>query len=477
MTNSKRLYYEQQIKQLSGKNFNLNKFPDNQIYAMYIKYKNNPIQQKQSIQKQNRFTYQQYNTKPNRCTFCNSQLTDADVCPICDLGEEHYNENIKEGNIMNKEWKLVKVKQVYDVDGFLTDYAWYTDGNKHIFMFGDIDFIEPDEMYADYDTDTYESAEEWFENYNGFEDTDEFEYLDEFDDELLEDFNQVYEIEYTDRESGEEALKDTIKGRNQADAIDKYFKKPRNASNEITKITAKKDKKLNEVAPIVAAAAGAAVASFADRLGTNLADKITESADEEYMYQVGDIVILNGKDREKARVTDILDNNYYEVETLDSKEVYNVGNDEILYSIDENLTEEIEDYQVNGKKIDKDKQSLCTADEKDVIIEDVEDTPPAPALPGKDSGIANILIALIQSEWTAIDDYNNAIASLAAYNEDEMINVLEDIIAEENVHVGQLQKVLDTIAPNTKNIDEGTKEAEQQLNEPSEIIQQIQDGN
>lgn len=37
--------------------------------------------------------------------------------------------------------------------------------------------------------------------------------------------------------------------------------------------------------------------------------------------------------------------------------------------------------------------------------------------------------------------------------------------------------MLDTIAPNTKGIDEGTKEAEQQLNEPSEIIQQIHDGN
>lgn len=342
---------------------------------------------------------------------------------------------------MNNKWELVKTKQVLDADGFLTDYSWYTDGNKHICMFGDIDFTEPDEIYADYYTDTYKSAEEWFENYNGFEDTDEFEYLDEFDDELNEDFNQVYEIEYTDRESGEEALRDTIKGKDQADAIDRYFKNPKNVSNEITKITAKKDKKLNEIAPIVAAAAGAAISSFANKLGNNLADKITESNDDKYIYQVGDIVVLNSKDREKARITDILDNNYYEVETIDSKELYNVGNDEILYAIDdyEELTEEVEEYQVDGiRKIDNIQKSVCTTDEKDVIIEDVKEAPLAPALPGKDSGIANILIALIQSEWTAIDDYNNAIASLAAYNEDEMINVLEDIIAEENVHVGQL---------------------------------------
>lgn len=98
---------------------------------------------------------------------------------------------------------------------------------------------------------------------------------------------------------------------------------------------------------------------------------------------------------------------------------------------------------------------------------DVEHVLPGPA-EGSDTGVASELIALINDEWEAIEGYNNAIASLRAVAYEnafysDAIKVLEEISAEENVHVGQLQEVLKQISPNAADIQKGTKEAQNQL--------------
>lgn len=92
-------------------------------------------------------------------------------------------------------WKLVKQKSVPDSDGFMTDYCWYTDGDKHIFMFGDSDVYEPDEDYADWVAETEQEASEWFDSYTGFsEEVEE----DDFDDSqgnadfMNDGFDRVY---------------------------------------------------------------------------------------------------------------------------------------------------------------------------------------------------------------------------------------------------------------------------------------------
>lgn len=77
------------------------------------------------------------------------------------------------------EWKFVKSKEVTDSDGFKTEYSWYTNGTKHIFMFGDSDLYEPDEAYADWECETHASAQEWFDNYNGFDEDDEEDDIDD----------------------------------------------------------------------------------------------------------------------------------------------------------------------------------------------------------------------------------------------------------------------------------------------------------
>lgn len=92
------------------------------------------------------------------------------------------------------QWELVKVKSVMDSDGFMTDYAWYTneDKDKHIFMFGDTDFTAPDEDYADWVAETESEANEWFNSYTGFaedeDDWNDFEY-DNVDEEFTGNAN------------------------------------------------------------------------------------------------------------------------------------------------------------------------------------------------------------------------------------------------------------------------------------------------
>lgn len=98
---------------------------------------------------------------------------------------------------------------------------------------------------------------------------------------------------------------------------------------------------------------------------------------------------------------------------------------------------------------------------------DVDNTLPGPA-EGADTGVAGELIRLINDEWEAIEGYNNAIAAfrtVIAENPfyEDAIKVLEEISAEENVHVGQLQEVLSRISPNATAIHKGTDEARSQL--------------
>ena len=97
----------------------------------------------------------------------------------------------------------------------------------------------------------------------------------------------------------------------------------------------------------------------------------------------------------------------------------------------------------------------------------VEDVLPGPS-EGSDTGVAQELIALINDEWEAIQGYTNAIASLRANSSsnvfyEDAIKVLEEISAEENAHVGQLQEVLKQISPNAAEIEKGKQEAKSQL--------------
>ncbi len=89
------------------------------------------------------------------------------------------NESLNE-SFSDKGWERVASKSVPDSDGFMTEYTWYTNGYKHIFMFGDSDIYSPDIDYADWECETEAEAQEWFDSYTGFDECDdEDEWLDE----------------------------------------------------------------------------------------------------------------------------------------------------------------------------------------------------------------------------------------------------------------------------------------------------------
>ena len=135
----------------------------------------------------------------------------------------------------------------------------------------------------------------------------------------------------------------------------------------------------------------------------------------------------------------------------------------------------IQDLDEAGFYLDKDnKVTSKTSIKENCLTEDVDSSEERkdeefldPPEAGEPIGVANLLNMLIKGEWDAIEDYNSAIQTLAGMNFDETIlNIIKDIVGEEHVHVGQLQKALETVSPNVGNIQEGEKEAAEQLQEP-----------
>lgn len=88
-------------------------------------------------------------------------------------------------------------------------------------------------------------------------------------------------------------------------------------------------------------------------------------------------------------------------------------------------------------------------------------------------GIAALLIDAINSEWDTIKTYNDLIVNAEMFGYTDVAEVVKDINNEENLHVGQLQKVLETLTPETKAIEDGVQEAEEQLNQQTENIENI----
>lgn len=95
---------------------------------------------------------------------------------------------------------------------------------------------------------------------------------------------------------------------------------------------------------------------------------------------------------------------------------------------------------------------------------------------GAPSGIADNIMRLINDEWEAVQGYNNFVELLRSTGEfdDEVIAVIQDIAAEENKHVGQLQELLKKYSPNAANIKVGEAEAREQMMPKSSMISGIQ---
>ena len=64
-------------------------------------------------------------------------------------------------------YKYVKQKEVIDDNGFTDIYTMYYDkvNDRYVFMYGDPDLYPPEEGYFDWECDTREQAEDWFNSY------------------------------------------------------------------------------------------------------------------------------------------------------------------------------------------------------------------------------------------------------------------------------------------------------------------------
>lgn len=86
------------------------------------------------------------------------------------LNEFKTSENVEASDYYDDDeiqYELVARKDVYDSDGFLTDYSMYYDvlNDRYVFVFGDADIYRPEDEDFDWECETEEEAREWFESY------------------------------------------------------------------------------------------------------------------------------------------------------------------------------------------------------------------------------------------------------------------------------------------------------------------------
>ena len=141
---------------------------------------------------------------------------------------------------------------------------------------------------------------------------------------------------------------------------------------------------------------------------------------------------------------DIVDNNRRFQESYIPRKGQNIKEDFVNKAFKEKfISESFEDEHLGGT----------------AATESIPETP----TPGPESGIAAELNKLIIDEWEAIQGYNDAIVTAELEGYSDIASILRDIANEENVHVGQLQKALQTISPNAASIQTGEQEAQEQI--------------
>ena len=69
--------------------------------------------------------------------------------------------------------------------------------------------------------------------------------------------------------------------------------------------------------------------------------------------------------------------------------------------------------------------------------------------------LTTMLSALIKGEWDAIDQYNSVLSTLDSLDNDLATETLKEIVSEEYIHVGQLEKLAQDINPDAENITTG----------------------
>lgn len=83
-------------------------------------------------------------------------------------------EYASEEDYLASVWEEIRSKQVYDFDGFLTDYTlWYNnETGEWCTVFGDKDIYHPWDADHDMNFDSEDEAQDWFDDYDADIDED-----------------------------------------------------------------------------------------------------------------------------------------------------------------------------------------------------------------------------------------------------------------------------------------------------------------
>ena len=144
------------------------------------------------------------------------ELYDKGISVRCDINaggidalvSQDINEDIlAEDNF--EPYTYIKSKEVYDSDGWRTEYTMYYDevNDRYVFVFGDSDYYNPNDGYEEFDweCDTEKQANDWFDNYTGFEDD-----LDESC--TTKESSDTWDINTAAKQSADAALKNIKQG-------------------------------------------------------------------------------------------------------------------------------------------------------------------------------------------------------------------------------------------------------------------------
>ena len=146
------------------------------------------------------------------------------------------------------------------------------------------------------------------------------------------------------------------------------------------------------------------------------------------------------------------------------KEIY-----ERLDEKPEDLTlQDIDNFVTETKQLLNKKKAIEEDLERE--IEDLNENPGDEEKIDPTAGLETVLNDLINDENEAINGYNSAIVNFEVEGRGDLTQVFRDIIKDEQNHIGNLQKVLNEINPDTlKNIQDGQKEAEETLQSDSTL--------
>lgn len=97
-------------------------------------------------------------------------------------------------------WELLRTKKVEDSDGFETDYTLYYNSFDSMYscIFGDNEVYNPDNTEPDWEGESREEADEWFDTYTGFGEFEDEDFIDDFDDDFDEFDTDLDDDEFDD---------------------------------------------------------------------------------------------------------------------------------------------------------------------------------------------------------------------------------------------------------------------------------------